>query len=495
MVNRNLSKLVRKTAIIAIVLILCLIFGHTVFAETDTENTCGVETSIIECNEGGSGTIFHLLSLALNIMAIGIGILGVIGISVAGVQYLTAGDNTEKVTKAKSRLYEIVIGLACFTVLWSAAEWLLPGGIFNFESDAGEIQISSKDKVPYGQTFSPQVDFQNEGGDKTYSLYSEDESIIKTIGSSAKCVGPGTTKLRVVSSSGSQSETTVTCDKESGTSGSSTSSSSSDDGFKGVRAVDGSPTTGSQLKIKYKGSSTVRPETKAIIKKHAKDFNYKNFQEKIKSYGGYQSYVKNLGGVFQSLATTSKIKVETAADFQAAAEYVFGLWMIWGPDYGNGVTHVSWNGNDAFYYKMPGRSSNLSYTDPSINSMLKTSSNVRTCCNKAINTFHKSTTLGEQYPVRGTKYTKWSQLKVGDVLQFYRPDGRWVHTALVGEVYENYLIIYDGGGRFMTNRNYKIKIPRKQDGRLRSPYSGYGSWYAFRPWTINQSITLAGLNG
>ncbi len=488
--RNNLKKLTRGVIVITVTIALCCLLQSNTFAETTTGKSCGVATSIIECEEGGSGTIFHILRLVLEIMGIGVGIFAVIGISVAGIQYLTAGDSTEKATKAKRRIYETVIGIACFVVLWSASEWLLPGGLFNADSAPGKIKVAKQTKSSTGQTFVPDITFQNPDGDRTYSLYSQDDSIVRTLGTTAKCVAAGTAKLLVVASDGNKSETSVTCTAESNAD----SGGIADDGFTGTRAVDGSPTVGNQSNVKYRGSGSVRPETKTIINKHNKDFNYRNFNERMRRYGGYQAYLKNLGGVFQRLATTSKIPVKTAADFQAASEYVFGLWMIWGPDYGNHNHHVSWNGNDAFYYGLPGRDSNFSYSNSAINTMLRSSSDVRTCCNIAINTLYKSTTLGRQYPVRGPKYTKWTQLKVGDVLQFYQPNGNWAHTAVVGEVYSDYLIIYDGGSRFMMNRNYKMKVPRRNDSTLRSPYDCYGRWYAFRPWNIEQSLTLSGLN-
>ena len=59
-------------------------------------------------------------------MTIGIGILGLIGILIVGTQYLTAGGNEEKTKKAKRRMFEIVIGLVAYVVLYSFLRWLLP---------------------------------------------------------------------------------------------------------------------------------------------------------------------------------------------------------------------------------------------------------------------------------------------------------------------------------------------------------------------------------
>ena len=62
-------------------------------------------------------------------MSIGIGILGVIGITIVGIQYLTAGGSEEKTRKAKRRMFEIVIGIVAYVLLYWFLKWLLPVGI------------------------------------------------------------------------------------------------------------------------------------------------------------------------------------------------------------------------------------------------------------------------------------------------------------------------------------------------------------------------------
>ena len=80
------------------------------------------------CDKNGSSVI-HILSLVVDIMSIGIGILGVIGITIVGIQYLTAGGSEEKTRKAKRRMFEIVIGIVAYVLLYAFLKWLLPAGI------------------------------------------------------------------------------------------------------------------------------------------------------------------------------------------------------------------------------------------------------------------------------------------------------------------------------------------------------------------------------
>ena len=94
---------------------------------TSCGETFGVETAILkDCGKSDDGVVC-ILELVIDIMSIGIGILGVIGITVVGIQYLTAGGSEEKTRKAKTRMFDIVIGLAAYAVIYAFLKWLLPG--------------------------------------------------------------------------------------------------------------------------------------------------------------------------------------------------------------------------------------------------------------------------------------------------------------------------------------------------------------------------------
>lgn len=97
----------------------------------DDECGDGVPTAILGENgcykdDGNGSGVIKILSDVVNIMTIGIGILGVLGITIVGVQYLTAGDNEEKTRKAKRRMFEIVIGLVAYVVVYALLNWLIP---------------------------------------------------------------------------------------------------------------------------------------------------------------------------------------------------------------------------------------------------------------------------------------------------------------------------------------------------------------------------------
>ncbi|MBO7657260.1 hypothetical protein J6S55_01270 [Candidatus Saccharibacteria bacterium] len=79
-----------------------------------------------EKSENGAG-IICVINLVIDILSVLIGVVGVIGIVIVGIQYLTAGGNEEQTRKAKRRLFEIVIGLMAYVLIYALLKWLLPG--------------------------------------------------------------------------------------------------------------------------------------------------------------------------------------------------------------------------------------------------------------------------------------------------------------------------------------------------------------------------------
>ena len=67
------------------------------------------------CGREGEG-IYKILNVALQTLTYGVGILGVLGLVVVSIQYITAGGNEQQVAKAKERIVQIVIGLAIYAV-------------------------------------------------------------------------------------------------------------------------------------------------------------------------------------------------------------------------------------------------------------------------------------------------------------------------------------------------------------------------------------------
>ena len=62
-----------------------------------------------------------------------------------------------------------------------------------------------------------------------------------------------------------------------------------------------------------------------IVTKHCNDFTYENYSAVIKKAGGYNAYIKSLGGIFAKWADF-KGTVKTIDDFAECMNYVWGLY-------------------------------------------------------------------------------------------------------------------------------------------------------------------------
>ena len=116
---------------------LVLLPQNSVFAD------CGnVETTLIDCDTASGGTLRHLAIRIVNVLTVGIGIVGVIGITLFGIQMVTSRDNPTQVAKARTHFFQIVLGLAVFLVMWTGAQWLLPGGAIFERINAESVLVN-----------------------------------------------------------------------------------------------------------------------------------------------------------------------------------------------------------------------------------------------------------------------------------------------------------------------------------------------------------------
>jgi hypothetical protein len=167
--------------ILIIILAFCFtsLFSPNVFAEDSSDI---VETTFFgNLKDDGNGCgVYTILNAVLDIMTTGIGILGVIGIIVVGIQYLTAGDNKTQTQKAKRRMVEIVIGLAAFAILYSLLQWLLPGGKLNTdlkcETVSDETLAQMREAEQKAKQEAARASIEADKSDKTKSSDSDDNN-------------------------------------------------------------------------------------------------------------------------------------------------------------------------------------------------------------------------------------------------------------------------------------------------------------------------------
>ncbi len=95
----------------------------------------GVHTSIIGCDQTGSGStqdtgLWGILILIINILSAGVGVVALGGIVFAAIMYTSAGGNEAQVKKAMGMISNIVIGVVAWALMFTLLNFLVPGGLF-----------------------------------------------------------------------------------------------------------------------------------------------------------------------------------------------------------------------------------------------------------------------------------------------------------------------------------------------------------------------------
>lgn len=121
-----------QTAFIALGLVL---LANFMLAAPASALQCSVLPDFIcssaEKPDLNANGIWYMLILFVNIFSAGVGVLAVGAIAYAGFLYATAQGNTEQVKKSMTIIQNAVIGLIAFALLFSAANYLIPGGVFS----------------------------------------------------------------------------------------------------------------------------------------------------------------------------------------------------------------------------------------------------------------------------------------------------------------------------------------------------------------------------
>lgn len=255
-------------------------------------------------------------------------------------------------------------------------------------------------------------------------------------------------------------------------------------------------------------------QTESIVEAHMNDFDYHNYDQYMAGCGGVKNYIRSLGGVFAKWVDR-KGSVKTAGEFQEVAEYIMGLYTIWGADYKGGGPTTAFN-EDAdreygrFYKGMSAGPFGFDDSAP-IEDVFADKRNIITDCGSGIEQLLYKAGLctaleypGKDTPSAGMSYieryggaamggkiiTNKRDLQVGDLVQLFKSDG-WHHVCVVGEVWQDGTIItYDTGNRYVRTGNYKKKFETEPGGRvLAGDYGGAGyiDWFGMRVRTLDQT--------
>lgn len=163
-----MKKLSKQFLILGLVLVVVFI---SVFAivpvnaagSSHSNNVDSILFGPIQDDEEGCG-VFMILNLIVDILSFGVGIAGVIGITIVGIQYLTAKGNEQQVAKAKRRMFEIVIGIVSYAAIWGILNWALPGGSFNTSKQCKSI---SQEELEQSQSGTNTGNSQGSSGEST----------------------------------------------------------------------------------------------------------------------------------------------------------------------------------------------------------------------------------------------------------------------------------------------------------------------------------------
>ena len=119
-VRKMIGGLVPGCTSAAATLALMLLPGQVHAADA----VCGVNAT--ECNE----FINTYVNPIINTLAALVGVIAVISIITAGIQYASSADDPAAVSKAKKRFFNTIVGLLAYIFLFAFLNYLIPGGLF-----------------------------------------------------------------------------------------------------------------------------------------------------------------------------------------------------------------------------------------------------------------------------------------------------------------------------------------------------------------------------
>ncbi len=237
-------------------------------------------------------------------------------------------------------------------------------------------------------------------------------------------------------------------------------------------------------------------ETLRIVEDHLYDVNAQNFYSYINSKGGFSKYAESLGGVFGEYYG-KKVEGRREVDFQRAAEYVLGWMYMYGWDYMNGSgRHVKWGGSkytkDAFYYyggwerKYTGNFDDLISGKNGVGMMSSE-------CGDLEHFVYWKMGMNNRKVISNP--TTLRNLKIGDGVYFFdhrvdksnpRTWGIGTHNVVVGEVYDDRIVFYDGGSRYEMSRNYKYTVYFPSVYSEEADYQAMKKTYGYEGWAARR---------
>ncbi|HSW74856.1 MAG TPA: hypothetical protein VLG16_03210 [Candidatus Saccharimonadales bacterium] len=133
-----------------------IIFAQTT-GETNLDSNSDVSCPTNQALSGtqtgnGAGCILrHIVAPIVAALVALTGVLVVISIIIAGIQYSSSNGDPSKVTAARKRILNAVIALLSFMFLYAFVNWIIPGGIAN----GGNVQNGNSSNSNSGGNTTP----------------------------------------------------------------------------------------------------------------------------------------------------------------------------------------------------------------------------------------------------------------------------------------------------------------------------------------------------
>ncbi len=74
--------------------------------------------------------IINYLFIAINTLSALVGIVIIIMVTVAGIEYSTSGNDPQRVAAARGKITNALLALATFIFMYAFLQWVIPGGLF-----------------------------------------------------------------------------------------------------------------------------------------------------------------------------------------------------------------------------------------------------------------------------------------------------------------------------------------------------------------------------
>ena len=118
------------------------------------------------CDACDGGAIFKIVSFGVKIVSAGVLVLAVIGIIICGVMILSAGSSPDRVAKGKKRLIEVIIGIIVYALMFTIANFIIPGGVITSTLDSSTSSCPETPKIKGSDPKDPEGggDQDPEGG-------------------------------------------------------------------------------------------------------------------------------------------------------------------------------------------------------------------------------------------------------------------------------------------------------------------------------------------